>query len=825
MFKLKLIPFLIVFIAIMAACKPTKYLAEGEYLLTKVNLDIKGKIEEEDMETIVKQYPNRKILGTLRFHLGVYNAVDKEKLVKKVEEKQSKLVQKNQKRQEKGKSPKQYKRTVGEWLTEDVGEAPVIYDELLVSKSTKQLEQYLKNKGYYNGTVANTSIFQGKKAEVVYKINAGKPYRIRKLKFSIQDTTLFDAIMTASKKTNLNPGSNCDVEMMEKERIRIEKAMKNKGYYAFSSEYVYFEIDSNLNNNKVDIKQIVKSPLFPSKQNEDSLIVGTHQKYYIGDIYVNPNYNPRGMQNQFDTLVYNGVHFIVYEKLDFRPEVLVNNIFIKKDSLYQISDVEYTNSRIGALRTFRFINILFEEVDYGDGIKRIDCKINLVPIAKHSFVSELETTTNRMAPLGISGGFFYRNKNTFKGAERFEVKFSGGVEAQKQLTDDGNASITSSRFFNTIEFGPELSLFIPSLTLPKIINEFPRFTSPKTTFSIAYSHQTRLDYKRDIAALNVSYNWKPQISDDNEFSKHFTHTFQPFHVNLVRIDKTTAFENQLQATNNRFLINTYQNHLIASSSYTLKFDNNDPSKEYRNTEHIKFNIEGAGNILRGIHSLASAKENTNGGYELLGIQFAQYIKPEADFRFYRIVNKHSKMVYRMFAGIGIPLRNLDVLPFEKSYFGGGANGLRAWTARTLGPGTLSDTASTAVDRIGDIQLEGNVEYRFHIFDMLEGAAFADFGNIWLRNYDPQRVGGQFEWDNFYKATAIGLGLGARFDFSFLIIRLDVAMPIKDPALVEGERWVFQSKNQTNTGREIYYGDDYKKYKPKLNFNFGIGYPF
>jgi outer membrane protein assembly factor BamA len=814
--KCRNILFLLIILLGLHSCHPTRHLVDEQILLTKVKLNVSGKITEDELVSVVKQQPNRKIVGSIRFHLGVYNMVDKQKLEIKIEAKQQKLGARNAKRARKDKQPKQYKRTRGEWLMEDVGEAPVIYDEILKDKSIKQLNQFLKNKGYFNGNVSDSVLIDGQKATIHYNVVTGDPYRIRKLKFKILDSLLFYPIKLVSKKSLLEPGANYDVDMLEKERTRIEKALKNQGYFNFSREYVYFEIDSNLNKHKVDIKQVIEASLVPSKQNTDSLIVGSHKTFFINNVYVNSDYNPRGVESSFDTIVNSGINYLLSDKANFRPEVLSKAIFVHPGDLYRLKNVEYTNSRLSALRAFRFINVTFEEVYSYDGISRVDCFINLVPIAKHSFVSELETTTNRMAPLGVSGGFLYRNKNTFRGAELFELKFAGGVEAQKQLTDNGTAQ-TASNFFNTVEFGPEISLFIPGLFIPKIYGDFPRFTKPKTSFSIAYNHQTRLDYKRNILSLNISYNWKT--------SRYLSHNFQPVDINLVSIDKSAAFENQLQATNNRFLINTYQNHLIVASNYTLIYNNQEVTKKYSNSEYFMFNLEGAGNILRGVHNLASAPKNTSGNYEMFDIQFAQYIKPEVDLRLYRVVNRHSNMVYRLFAGVGIPLKNLDVLPFEKSYFAGGANGVRAWTARTLGPGTLSDTASSAVDRIGDIQLEGNIEYRFDIIEMLEGAAFVDLGNIWLRNNDEQRVGGQFEIDNFYKATAIGIGVGARFDFSFLIVRLDVAMPFKDPSLIEGERWLYQPKVNSNKASAIYYGTDYSPYKPKLNFNFGIGYPF
>lgn len=810
---------IVVFIHILivaAACKPTKHIAEDENLLVRNKISMDAKLDEDEVSSIIKQHPNRKLFKLFRFHLWIYNLVDQEKLAKKVEKHTAKWEAKNAKRESKGKEPKGYTRLIGEWLSEDVGEKPVLYDELLKEKSTKQLNQYLKNKGYYNGFVTDSVLIDKQKATVYYNIHAGKPYTIRRIIFSINDTLLIGPIKRASKKSLLRPGINCDVDVLEQERERLEKAMQDLGYYRFSRQYVFFEIDSNLNKNKIDIKQIIKNPVVHLKEHPDSLVEDNHELYFIRNVYVNSNFKPHEAIHDLDTLEHYGIHFLYDNRNNFRPDVLGKTIFIKPDELYRLSKVQYTNGRLAALKTFKFINISFEDAGKEGGKRYLDCFINLVPIPRQSITTELESTTNRIAPLGISGGFVYQNKNTFKGAEILQLKLSGGVEAQKQLTLQDDATITSSQFFNTIEYGPELSLNIPSLLLPGLKGKLPKYNNPKTSFTIAYNHQKRLDFTRDVGAINISYNWKS--------SKYNAHVLQPIDISLVNIEKTPAFEEQLNASNNSFLINTYRDYLIMASNYSFMYTNQDINK-FKNFVFFHFQLEGAGNLLRTFHNLSGAEKNADGGYELINIQYAQYVKPEIEFRYYEVINKNSNMVYRLFAGIGVPLNNLSVLPFEKSYFGGGANGIRAWTARTLGPGSLSETASTAIDRIGDIQLEGNVEYRFDIIDMLEGAAFVDMGNIWLRNDDPKRPGGQFEFDSFYKEAAIGAGLGIRFDFSFLIIRLDAGIPIKNPSLPDGEKWIFQSKEKTNLAREEFYGAGFDKYRSRVNFNFGIGYPF
>jgi outer membrane protein assembly factor BamA len=812
----------------ITGCSSTKKLAEDEYLLHKVKIEVTGEIDEEQIGAIIKQQPNRKALGFYRFHLGVYNMFDREKLEKKIEQKEQNLLVKNERRIKKNKAPKLYNPTIGERVLEIVAEEPVIYDKILTHKSTKNINQFMINTGYFNGTVRDSLSITDQKATVYFFVDAREPYKIFKISYRCYDTELRSHIAAIaegrSKETKFKPGVVFSTDVLEEERERISIEMKDRGYYYFNKEYVYMEVDSNLHKHKLNIKIITNNPI----SSHDSLAIELkHERYTVSNVYVHTNYNARkpNILSNTDTLLYNGCHYIYNETLPFRPEILEKNIFIKKDNVYSLGNVSDTHRRLSSMRTFQYIRIDFTDLESDDHL--LDGHIYLSPSPKMGLTAEVEGT-NSGGFLGVAGNVAYRNKNTFKGAEVFEAKFSGGLEVQQVVFDD-ESDVTQDNIqkytpFNTIEIMPEMSLYKPGVWIPLIRHPFREILNPSTRLSLAYSHQRRPDYTRNVAKLSFGYSGSTSM-------KH-SHLLYPIDISYVNIDKQPKFESQLQATNNSYLINTYQNHLIFASKYSYIYNNQALDNPNKNYAYFLFDIEGSGNLLRGISELTPFEPNkTTGGYQILGVQYAQYIKPEVDIRKYlrigKVFNKHdSWLIYRLYAGIGVPFANLSVLPFEKSYYGGGANGIRAWEARTLGPGALSDTLIGGIDQIADIRIEANIEYRFDIIDMLEGAFFIDAGNIWLRNEDAlSRPGANFEFNRFYKEIAIGAGIGARLNLDILIIRLDVGVPLHNPALVRSERWFFQTKSQTNKDRLNSFGSGFKSYRTKPVLNIGIGYPF
>jgi len=791
--------FLAITVVSVSSCSPTRKLLEGEYLLVKNHIKNDSKVvPTSDLESFLRQKPNRKVLGFYRFHLQVYNLVDGQKLEKRAAILTKRNDKRNLKRKAKGKSLKDRRRSFWEWL-QDIGEEPVIYDGMIAAKSAEQLEIFLRGKGHFNAVVSDSVKFSDKrkKARVYYTVRAGTPYTVRNVKYNIADPKLSRLVAASRNRSRiLKDGMRYDVDKFQAERERIERDLKSNGYYAFADDYVRLNVDSNLNAHQVDIELTIADP-----EVKDTVHVKSkeHQVYIIRDIYVHTDFDQKSVSTiDYDTLIYNGIHFVYDKKFNHRPEMLLDKIFFKTGDLFRIRRSEITYQYLSGLRVFRFINIAFHEDVEEDGQHVLDCYIQLTPGLRQSYAVEVQGT-NTEGNLGVSGSFTYKNKNLFRGAELLQFKFSGGLEAQVVASNIENQNINGVLPFNTIELKPEISLVLPKFLLPFRSNRLAKYANPQTIISLAYSFQQRPDYTRTIFNARFGYQWAQ--------SQNARHILNPLEVNFVNIyNEVEAFKERLANLKDKLLLNTFSPHMTTTTNYTYVFSNQRVNKK-ENFSYFKARLESSGNILRGIMAAAQADKDTNGSYRIFNIPFSQYLKYEVDYRKYWQVTDFSQVVFRINQGLGYPLLNLGALPFESSFFGGGANGIRAWSARALGPGSLPDSLNLN-DQFGDIKLELNLEYRFDIYRWFKGAIFADAGNVWLIKNDQDRPGGVFEFKDFYKEIAIGAGMGVRLDFSFFIIRFDVATPFRDPGRPENDRWAIK----------------YFQWKD-VNLNLGIGYPF
>jgi hypothetical protein len=839
----------------------------------------KSNIELYELEYVLKQKPNRKILGIWRFHLQAYNlpnpdkipkrkAKNEAKLKKKNDRKKAKVDKRNKRRAEKGKPLKEffeepYEPTLSELLRETVGEAPVVYNDTLTRKSTKQLNLYLAKKGYFGNTVRDSVAYNEKKktAKIYYFIEPGTPHKIRNIKYRVTESSMASAFQKykrgeTDKKTKkqfkrsqveklqlVEEGQNFDIDKLDEERDLLARFLMDQGYYFFVKNYIYYEADSTQTPYTIDLTMGI-SNVVEKVPGFDTTRVVPHMNYKINKVvfhindttFLDPSYRDyidAGSKNlgAFDTLYYKD-HEVYYNgKLEIDADLLIQSIFLTKDKYFKQKYVERSYKRFATLGMFKSVNITFEK-NLEDPIgKTLNCIVYLTPSKKQSFTLE-SNGTNQGGNLGLSGNFTYSNKNTFGGAELLKLSVNGGLEAQRTLLEeegDDESVIEGLNFlnaFNTLEFGSKISLNTPKLFIPFFSQEkVSRSAMPSTIFSSAINFQIRPDYKRRIANISMGYSWLE--------TKTKTHYFSPLEISFIKIDKSSEFEEQLSEVNDQFLINSYQDHLTVQSKYTFTYNSQVPGNKSKNVIYYQGNAEFAGNLLRAGFNLSSAEPDTTGSYNIFNIPFAQFVKINNDFRYYRTINIASSAVFRVAGGVGIPLTNLSVLPFEKSFFSGGANSIRAWKARSLGPGSYFDP-ELSFDRIGDIQLEANIEYRFDLTSMLEGAFFVDAGNIWLIDEDENRIGSGFndkDLNTLLGEVAIGAGIGIRLDLDFFIIRFDFALQVKDPGLDPGERWLFEGKDNYDS-----YIDNYnstlpegstqlKHYGPVINLNLGIGYPF
>lgn len=835
----------------ISGCKSTQTLKDNEYLLAKNKLIVKGdaKIDLDEVKDYVQQKPNKTILGVFKFHLFLFNIISNdyvehrnikcdERVDRRNERRRLKNIARIEKAQQKGihKDSVKLKPYIdchpSFWdnLRNTIGERPVIFDSVKVKKSQEQINLYLKNKGFFNNKIeSQIELKPGKKkAFVTYTLIPGIPYTIKKVSYAIDDLALLDAVRQSTNGTLLYPGNNYDVNVIDEERKRLTKAMRDQGYYFFNKDYIVYQIDSNLNSNQVTIKQIIRNPSERKylENGEDTIVKTQHQRYRISRVVVNTSFDPKNQSGLDDeNMIYiDSLYFANKYLMRHQPEVVSNQIFVRQGQYFSQSKDEYTYRRLAGLNNFKFINIRYQE-DKSTDSNLLICYINLTPSVSQSTSLEAEGT-NSGGQLGMSGSWNYKNKNTFRHAEIFNLRLKAGVEAQQTIngtnSPDGESALQAIIPFNTIEYGAESSIAFPKLLLfEKLFLKKLKNNNPKTKLNLSWNYQQRPEYVR--TALNTALSLNFQGGGKN--AKDFKIT--PFQISVIGITKTKSFQDYLDNLNNSFLRNTYEDHYIQSSRFQYTWTNRRPKKT-RNFSYYKFDFEAAGNTSQLVSSLYSKIEkntihtDSEGReyYKHFNIRFAQFIKTTSDIRHYVSLSSKNQLVYRAYAGIGLPYGNLNVLPFDRSFFGGGANDIRAWNARRLGPGGLLYSQRKGVDQLGEILIEGNIEYRFELTPTFKSALFVDAGNVWLINQDDKRPDGNFDVNRFYKEIAIGAGIGLRFDFGFLLLRLDTGFKLKDPGLISGERWIFQPKSHYSTTNN---NQTYNRFSP--TFNLGIDYPF
>lgn len=795
---------------LLLSCNPSRRVSKDEYLLSRnVIIDKSTTLEKDNIMAYLQQKPNRKILGFIRFHLFIYNLVNPERMRKHKIARDNKIDRINARRSARGEKLKSKdKLTFREWLM-DIGEAPVVMDSVLIEKSGSQINLFLSSKGYFKNEVKDSVTIRGRNASVYYIIKAEKPYTVRKINYSVDDPLLKPFVFSDTSACLIKKGDNFDLDILQNERIRITKTLRNNGFYNFVKEYIYFDVDSSLSSRSVDIRIGIKK-YSAKKEDSDSTLEISHPRYHIRNVIIEPAYNPAIPNQAFkDTLAVGDFKILYNNKLEYKSQVLLNPVLINKGDIYNAKGAENTYKRLAELKAFKIITIKFYE---SEG-RLLDCIIQLTPVIKQSFTLEGEAT-NSDGDLGLAGSYAYQNKNTFNGAEILQVKLKGELKAVKSNTEipDDNNNIS---FFNSIEVGPEVSLSIPRPFFPFNLFKYSVNSAPKTIFNTSYNYQARPDYTRNI--LNLSYGFSYQETQNKR------HSIYPVEISSIGVRLTPSFQDGLNITNNALLISRFTDHLVTSSRYSFIF-NNQAVKNDRNFSFFRFNAESSGNILRGIDNLIHWPKDDGGSYRVFNIRYSHYLRSDVDFRYYIVFNKLQRLVLRTAFGVGKPLQNLRVLPLEKSFFAGGANSMRAWRARTLGPGSYINIQNNAYDQIGDAQIEGNAEYRFNIIKMLNGALFVDAGNIWLRKPDPARPGGEFTIDRFYKEFAIGSGIGARVDFNFFILRLDLGIKLRDPQFESNDPWVGKHLFDKNWKYNYLYNNANKRYN-FYNVNLGIGYPF
>lgn len=765
-------------IAILFACSPARRLPEGQYLLDKNVIHSKiSEVDKEQLIPFIKQKPNRKILF-FRFHLGLYTMGD---ILKK--------------------------GWLSDWLHK-IGEAPVVLDTVLTKLTNKQFDLYMFSKGYFNASITDTTNYQKKrKVTVHYSIKGNTPYTIRNFSLQSKDSAVYQEMISDSLSSVLKRGDHYDEEIIDKERTRITDSLKNNGYYYFNRNYIAADADSSLNSHQVDLKINADRV----NENVDSINASVfrasdHRKYYLNKIFIRTDFDPSNLDTiqERDTSEYNGYYFLTDHKKDlFKRKTITNSVFFKSNDLFKQKDLDYTYKSFSNLGAFRYTNIRHENAGFDSLSNRnlLNAYIQLTPKKRHSFTIESEVTNNG-GNMGIAGSLGYLNRNTFKGAEDLELKMHISLENLKEFADSVESK--SFFFFNTLEVGPEIKLTFKKFLLPEfIVDKTSRYYNPRTTLSSSYTYESRPDYKRWITNFSFGYNWQSSAT------KRWI--VFPVEIAAVTVDLTQDFINEI--VDNPYDLDylySYQPHLIPSGRVAWIYSNQGIKKN-KDYFYVRANFEASGNLFRLFNSTFGGSTDTAGNYTAFGLTYSQYVKPDVTVSFHNYINENSSIVYNVVGGLGLSYGNSEgkLLPVEKAFYAGGANSMRGWIARTLGPGSYKDSIN--IEKIGDIKIETNIEYRSIIFKYLEGAVFADIGNIWFRK-DPGNSfeGSVFKFNSFINELAVSAGLGLRINLTFFIIRFDGALKLHDPQLDKNERWVYQNQ---------------KLQLKDLTLNFAIGYPF
>ncbi len=682
-----------------------------------------------------------------------------------------------------------------------LGEVPALVDSLYLNATVKSFAGYLSSMGYYYPDITyKLHISKRKKATVTYHVKLNKRYFFGEYDLQIADKEIYDLVSKNMKETFIHTGYGFKSEMMLKEQDRIVTLLHNNGYYSISKDYVDFDVDT------ASADGFVKLGLNVANRDDTSV----HKKYYIKEVTVDidrslltgtGNIDANAPIMTPDTVTLDSIHYNM-NRYKLNPTVLGRNIQFEPNELYMQRKLNRTYTRLSDLSIFRFINIqtrTYENRDSGF----VNYNIKLVPSVKYSFTLEPQAITSdqnntftnqNFRNYGVAAVAQITNRNIFRNAEIFQLSFRSSFEAQgKKQTDN---------FFNATEQSVTASLIMPRILFFPTFDKTPSLLSTRSIISTSAIYEVNVDYKRTVFTGGLNYQFNKKL---------YSFYFAPIEVAFIRseiIDDSLA----VQSEKDIFLQNLFSNNLIVNSRFGFVFNNKAVAKGL-SFVNIKWDaLEIAGNLLTAINSLAGTPKESDGSYRVLGVKYFQYAKSAVDFRYTTIYDLNNTTVFRLYTGVAIPYGNTpDFVPFERRFFIGGVNSLRAWRARAIGPGSYSQEGQ--LDYSGEIKLEVNGEFRFNLYNKwLEGAVFTDAGNVWAVKEDSNRPGAEFEAGTFYKSLAWDAGLGLRLNLTVFVIRFDFAIPLHDPRYIQSERWVINDFSS----RWLY---------ENINFNFGIGYPF
>ena len=843
------ISLILILLASLSSCISTKRVEDGDYLLEKniVYVNDSRTYNNEDKKYI-KQHSNQKFFGFYPFYLHLYNLADLEpkEQVKKYKYDNPKTLIFLEKMFSKKAVDGLEMDYIGiqDWL-KVTGETPVILNEKKTSKSTIQLAQLYKNNGYFRATSSDTVDYEFKKSKVKYFIKTGPAYFIEDIKYEIDSEIIQKLFDSEKEKTFLVKGNQYSQTDFFKEQNRLTTLFRNNGVYNFHNQFISFAVDSNVAGHKVNVKMMISD--FPIETDE-GVSYTPHKQYHISKINVYPDYlfeyNDMPIS---DSISKDGYYFLAKKENRFKPKALTDAIFFEPGRLYSDEDRKLTVKLLGGLGMFRMtdVKVVIDSTDEsGVGLTS---NIFLTPLKRNTTKVEVEGTNSNTLGFGFAVNTSFTNRNTFGGAEIFNVSLNMMVGNQKDAAETSNNPI-----FNAYQYGIQTSLKFPRFLLPfntdSLITKEMR---PRTTLKGSLNNQLNIGLSKNSSNVSIDYAWNSSDTKEHIFELY---NFQ--YIKYLNSEKDYFRANPTEAQNVkeaqeayilqhpehpeyedmrgteelfRIMLNdpsfqddpTYddfansiqryerltQDYLISSFSYSYIYNSQRTSKE-QSFLYFKGKVELAGSLFTLIDKVSPLPIITDAqGFEsntIFGLPYAQFVKFDLDFRKYWRLNSTDKIAFRALSGLTLPFGNSNTIPFERSYFSGGVSDVRAWMPYELGPGGVQNYPfDYSYDKV---KLTFSLEYRAKIFNKLHGALFVDAGNIW--GIDNEDDASNFNIDSFYKQFGVGAGYGVRYDFGFFVFRFDFAYQLWDPGKPDGQNWVL--KDQEFWGSQV---------------NFAIGYPF
>lgn len=780
--QVQFIAILLFILVFVAGCASTKYIAPYQSIVKKVKIDsIDQQFEEQAYDFVQKDI---RPSGGFGLNVALYNLLN----TKNGKYKTSKI--------------------------KPLGSPPPILDSTLVEISRNQIERFLKSKGFFKAKVESEITVKEKVARLRFLAKPGPPFFIDKIEYAIGDSIIQSLYFNQKPTfTNLHEGMRYDEDSLVNEREQIYQLMRQNGYFDFNRGYVRFEPDSNQNQSKVSVKLIIDNPIEATQ----------HQIYTIGEtnLIIAPNADGFTDTLKLSENSYRGIRFTDLSKR-FRRNPIIRYDFLREGEIYDIRKEKLTYDRLYELNVFK--NVKIDYTKPKDSTRKVEPVIMLIPQKRMSNRIEGEIPFNS-STVGFNISNTYTDNNFLKGAERFQIQVRGGLQSRIG---------TGKSLFKDIyqkDFSVSASLSIPRLMVPFGIPLMGKNGMPYTTFSSSYLYASQVNiFVRKTIINSVTYDWA-----ETKFKQH---SFTPVNFEY-RFGEVSNLDTALAAANSYYFKLLGTKLLTSSSKYNYTLNANKLNLA-ENFVYFRGGIELAGNILQGISKLTGNQVDSLGkNATLFNVPFAQFVRPDIDVRFYRNLGYNRQLVLRLNAGVGLAYGNSSNMPFEKLFFGGGSSGVRAWQARTLGPGNYNRESLNSetdrrnffgIDQLGHMRVEANVEYRNLLIDKffggkLKGAAFVDFGNTW-NIYKNTQEGSNFDFKKLAKQIAIGTGIGFRYDVDFFVFRADIGLKIKDPQFVGSEQWVIgkyiRGAKDFKANYNISHAPDRYRF---LQYNFGIGMPF